>query len=97
MAKYKDHVSKLNEGLQNERKKQADLVERIKELEEQKLPIKEKLQESEITIKRLCNENRTLEAQVKLAGSKMREMSKQWERESFGVRKHLCVLLHHEL
>lgn len=91
MTKYKDHVSKLNESLQNERKKQAELVERIKELEEQKLPIKEKLHESELTLKRLGNENRSLEAQIKLANSKMKEMQKQWERESFGVSKYHYV------
>lgn len=86
MIKYKDHVNKLNESLQNERKKQAN-IERIQELEEQLLLVKDKLQESDLTVKRLGNENRTLEAQVKLADSKMRTMQKQWERESFGVRK----------
>nr|XP_045616061.1 putative leucine-rich repeat-containing protein DDB_G0290503 isoform X3 [Procambarus clarkii] len=85
VAKYKDHVKGLETNLQRERTKQNEMTSRTMELEGKYQPLKEKLHESENVIKRLCNEKRSLEVQLNHADAKMREMKKQWDRESFGV------------
>nr|XP_053632844.1 GRIP and coiled-coil domain-containing protein 2-like isoform X2 [Cherax quadricarinatus] len=84
VTKYKEHVSKLDASLQRERTKQSEMVSRITDLESKYQPLKEKLHESENTVKRLVQEKRSLEVHVNLADAKMREMNKQWQRESFG-------------
>lgn len=75
----------MEADLKAEQAKEKVLTVRISELEDQHQPYKEKILEHEKTIKRLGNENRSLEVQLEHATTQMREMKKQCEREHFGV------------
>ncbi|KAK7074709.1 hypothetical protein SK128_019415 [Halocaridina rubra] len=75
VSKYKEHSSRISENLKKEQVKNA-------ELSELHLPLKEKLKEAEQSIKRLDNEKRTLEAQVKLADAQVRDMRRQLESDN---------------
>lgn len=85
MTKYKELVTKLQSNLQKEFSKQKEMLSRISELESKYQPLKEKLHESENTVRRIGNEKRSLEVQLLHATAQMKEIKKQWERESFGV------------
>lgn len=85
MAKYKEQITKVEADLKATRSKEKLLTSRISELEDGNQPYKEKILECEKTIKRLGNENRSLEVRLKHAERQMKDMRKQLERESFGV------------
>ncbi|XP_064108562.1 golgin subfamily A member 4-like isoform X2 [Macrobrachium nipponense] len=76
IKKFKEHIKKLNDNLKKEQLKNADIAELHH-------PLKEKLKEAEQKIRRLDNENRSLEAQVRLADSQMRDFKRQMDREKF--------------
>ncbi|XP_068214874.1 uncharacterized protein [Palaemon carinicauda] len=80
ITKFKEHIKKLNDNLKKEQVKNAD----ISELHQ---PLKEKLKEAELIIRRLDNEKRSLEAQVKLADTQMRDMKRVMDREKFNENR----------
>ncbi|KAG7158941.1 Nuclear mitotic apparatus protein 1-like [Homarus americanus] len=83
MAKYKEHVKKLEGNLQKELFRQNEMKTRITELDGRNQPLEEKLHEYENTIKRFGNEKRSLEVQLHHAEAQMKEMKKQFERDTF--------------
>lgn len=82
---YKEHVSKLKADLTRERNRQEEAASKVTEMRESVQPLKEKVKEYETVNKRLAGEKRSLEAQLSHAEAKMKEMRRQYDRQSFGV------------
>lgn len=87
---YKEHVSKLEADLTRERNKQEEAVNKVAEMRESIQPLKEKVKEYETVNKRLTGEKWSLEAQLSHAEAKMKEMRRQYDRQSFGVSVCVC-------
>lgn len=85
MNNYKDKLTKNTEILEKEKELTRELKSKIQKYDFERQPLKDELAKLESVCKRLATEKRSLEAQLKMADSTIRDLQKKKDLEAFRV------------